>query len=426
MYYAKYWFHILSSNKILIIFILIFTTINIICTSKVGNTAPNEIVVLIIDPELSDGINNNLDQFEADLNKDGYTVIKKISDFENPSELRNYLIGLYSLNQNLTGAILIGDIPHAYQHIVTVYTNPNLLPTDQEIISFQYYADLDGVFEASSGYVSHGGHEYSYDIHSGQVDWEIWIGVLPIYKGNVNYTIDALNRYFVKNHQYRINKHNIPRAYLEINELNSVSTIEEYEEIIQLYTSGIYAWTPFSNATNAYFYFNSPPTGISVMQGYVALSDGVADFTVGAAHGSSTKHGQINTSWIENNTVRTIFFISGACLVGNLDSTSNFLTSVLYSSTSTVLLAQGSTGESVGLGTNEQGFYGHNIATSLTQRSDYGDAILNHVNVPLIYPWSIHREPHFTNIVILGDPTLKLKQKRVKSMPWLELLLEDD
>ena len=80
---------------------------------------------------------------------------------------------------------------------------------------------------------------------------------------------------------------------------------------------------------------------------------------------------------------------------------------MLYSQTSDVLIAKGTTNNSGGMGTNSNGFFGHNIATSLADTETFGDAIIGHVNVPLIAPWSSNREFHFGSVVVLGDPTLR-------------------
>ena len=52
-------------------------------------------------------------------------------------------------------------------------------------------------------------------------------------------------------------------------------------------------------------------------------------------------------------------------LSGDLDHADNFLTSTLYSPTSDVLIAKGTTNDSGGMGNNSNGFFGHNIATAL-------------------------------------------------------------
>lgn len=367
-------------------------------------------IVIIVDPALAPGIRVGLDQYKDDLREDCYEVIEHVSDFATPEDLRNYLKDVHSdTEQKLVGAILIGDTPHAYQWFTLHFANPEIPPAEEEVISFQYYADLDGIFDASPGYISPGGHAYSFDVHSGEVDWEIWIGVLPMYKGDYGITTEALNQYFEKNHAYRNGEYSLPRAFLQIDEHKTATTIEEHNEFLGHLTDGTYAWTPFSNAASAHLYFDSPPGGFSVDQGYSDLSLGVGDFTVGSAHGWWNHHGQIDIAWVESNPLRTVFFWSDGCAVGNLDHADNFLTSVIYSPTSMALVAKGTTNNSGGMGTNENGFFGHNIASSLSAGHRFGRAVLLHVNVPLVWPWSDDREFHFATPVFLGDPTLKLR-----------------
>ena len=367
-------------------------------------------VVLVVDPLLETGIRSGLEQFKRDLCSDGYGVMERLADFASPPDLRAFLAGLHgSTAGQLVGAILIGDLPYAYQCVTTVYSNPSIPPLEEEAISFQYYADLDGLFEASPGYVSPGGHPHSYDVHTGAVDWEIWIGVLPLYKGDRELTVDALNRYFQKNHDYRSGAYAITRGFLQVNEHFHATTAQEHDTFMQGLVDGEYAWTPFSNTTLAHVYFDSPPGGLSIAQGYASLSGGAADVTVGDAHGYWGAHGSIDIAWVETNPVNTVLFWSNGCAVGNLDYADNFLTSVLYSPTSMVLVAKGTTNDSGGMGNNQNGCFGHNIATALGSGECVGQAILDHVNVPLISPWSDSREFHFSTAVLLGDPTLELR-----------------
>ncbi|MCY1075744.1 hypothetical protein [Archangium lansingense] len=69
---------------------------------------------------------------------------------------------------------------------------------------------------------------------------------------------------------------------------------------------------------------------------------------------------------------RLLFFWSNGCSVGNLDSRANFLSSILYSPTSRVLVAKGTTNNSGGMGTNQNGYSGHNVATALSQGDSLG------------------------------------------------------
>jgi hypothetical protein len=367
-------------------------------------------VALLVDPMLGEGLDPRLHQFKVDLCRDGYKAIEIRLAFSNPDQVRAYLAGQYAESDGgLGGAILIGDLPHAYQWVTLTSANPDIPSAGEEAISFQYYADLDGVFDKSPGYVSPGGHTYSYDVHTGNVDWEIWISVLPLYKGDYDLSIEAINAYFTKNHAYRIGDYVIPRVFLQISEHFSASTMSEHTQILTAMRSGTYAWTPFSLEPTALLCFDSPPGGLSVEGGYANLLAGMADFTVGDAHGYWGGHGSLDIAWVESNPIRTVFFWSNGCSVGNLDFADNFLTSVAYSPTSLVLVAKGTTNNSGGMGTNSQGFFGHNIATAMTGGSSFGDAILSHVNVPLIHPWADSREFHFATVVVVGDPTLALQ-----------------
>ncbi|MBA4384842.1 MAG: hypothetical protein C0410_08905 [Anaerolinea sp.] len=366
------------------------------------------IIALLVDPNLTDPIRAGLSQFEADLCSEGYSVIESTNHYNTPPELRAFLLNLYvSTDHLLEGAILIGDMPHAYQWVTSVSANPNIPTAEEETISFQYYSDLDGTFSVSPNYVSPGNHEYSYDIHEGNINWEIWTSVLPYYKGSLTETVNALNRYFTKNHDYRKGAYNIPPAFMRINELNSASSQTEQDSLIAMMQNDPTAWMPLSDSVDARLYLNGP--SLSVEEGYQDLIAGIADITVVDAHGWSGGSGRIDIPWVEGNPVKTVIFWTSGCSTGDIDVQENFTTSIVYSPSSMVLLAEGSTNDSGGLGTNENGFFGQNIATALSQGKNFGQAILSHVNVPLIYPWSESREFHFANLIIVGDPTLKIR-----------------
>ncbi len=307
--------------------------------------------------------------------------------------------------QKLVGAILIGDTPRAYQFV----TLNGVQPSSEELISFQYYTDLNGKFEASPKYQSPGKHPFSFDIHGGEMNWEIWIGLLPIYKGDVTKTIDAINRYFAKNHAYRIGQSILPRAFMEISEHQKSTSSAQDAQTLGFMKSGQYTWGPFASASNTRFYFDTATPSLSLTQGYADLSAGVVDFAVQEAHGSYRTSGQLTINWVETKPVRTFFFWSDGCATGNLAYADNFLTAVLYSPTSEVLVARGTTNDSGGMGTNQNGFFGTNIATAMSRKQSFGEAILYHVNVPLIDPWAKSREFHFATLITLGDPTLRLR-----------------
>ena len=372
-----------------------------------GAPCGSRTVVILVDPTVVNGIRNSLSQFESDLCLDGYNSLENTAGFADPPAVRTYLKQIYDEpGRNLVGAILIGAFPRAYQWVTLTSTNPNIPSTLEEAISFQYYSDLNGTFARSPGYVSPGRRAFSYDIHNGDVGWEIWVGVLPFYKGDLTRTVDALNRYLAKNRAYRAGLLRRPRAFLEISEFFTASTPADHSFYLNEMRAGTYSWTPYSNASNARLYFESPPGGLSVAQGYADMRAGAADFTVTGTHGNWQAAGRLTIASVETEPVRTIFFWSSGCAIGDLDRADNFLTSILYSPTSEVLVAKGTTNNSGGMGNNWNGFYGHNIVTALSRGASFGEAMLSHVNTALVFPWSRDREFHFGTPVTLGDPTL--------------------
>jgi hypothetical protein len=365
-------------------------------------------VALLVNPVLATAARAGLDQFENDLCAAGYDVVERSLDFAAPPEVRAYLADLYGrTDQKLEGAIFIGSVPLAYQFFLENVSDPNTPPLKEEAISFQYYSDLDGEFTASPDYHSPGGHAYSFDRHIGKVDWEIWTAVLPLYRGDEAQTAEALKRYFEKNHLYRTHPYAIPNIFLIISEHFIAKTASEQTNFLNLLRTGPYAWTPLSNQSTSRIYFTGPT--LKVADGYSDLSAGVADITVTETHGDWTMSGQINIAWAESNPMKTVLFWSDGCSIGNLEHAENFLTSVVYSTTSSVLVAKGSTNDSGGLGTNREGYYGHNVAVRLAAGKNLGQSILGHMNVALIPPWEVNREFHFSMLILIGDPTLRLR-----------------
>ena len=383
-------------------------TVTIPSAELVMCSGGNATVLLLVQATLLSSIEPNLTRFANDLCVDGYTVWRANAIPATPPAIRAYLADVWTRSaRRLSGAMLIGDIPHAYQYVVLHSANPNIPDTREEAISFQYYSDLDGTFSASPGYV--GAHTYSYDVHTGNTDWELWIGVLPLYKGSVATTVTALNRYFDKNHAYRTGGPKPPRAFLNVNEHFVSTSTSDDNQFLTFMRTGTYAWTPFSNAPTARLYFKSYAPSLSLTQGYADLQAGVADFFVQDSHGFFGAGGQLTIASVESNPVNTIFFWSNGCAIGDVDRPDNFLTSVVYSPTSRVLVAKGTTNNSGGMGNNQNGFFGHNVAVAMSNGGSFGAAVLSHVHVPLIAPWSNDREFHYGTPILIGDPTLKLR-----------------
>jgi hypothetical protein len=367
-------------------------------------------VVLVVDPELRAGIAERLARFEADLCAAGYFVFERRSDFASPPDLRAYLAELWARTaKKLEGALFIGDYPFAYQWVFLKSTNPKIPDVKEEVVTTQYYEDLDGSFSRSAT-LKYPKHEYSFDVHDGNVGWEIWVAVLPRFGGGaVASSVAAINRYLDRNHAFRAGDLTLPKSILIISELNPASTKTNYTSIRRALLTGEYAWTPLSAAHDARLFIDSQDPPMSVDQGYEALTEGVADITVLAAHGTWAASGKLDIDWLNAHDVKTLVLWSDACATAAPDRPDNFMDTAIYSPTSLVLVAKGAANDASGMGTNKNGYYGHNIATAIAGGGDLGEAVLAHVGVPLIWPWSDAREYLLATPVLLGDPTIRLR-----------------
>ena len=144
----------------------------------------------------------------------------------------------------------------------------------------------------------------------GDLDW-----LLPRYKGDLEQTTVAINRYFAKNHDFRTRQLLRPNVFLQINEHFHATTMQEHNSILADMSSGTYSWTPYSNAAGARLYFDSPLGGLSVDQGYTDLQNGVADFTVTDTHGYWGASGKLTLAMVETYPVQTLFFWSNGCAI---------------------------------------------------------------------------------------------------------------
>jgi len=364
-------------------------------------------VVIIVEPALFQGIQAGLSQLEQDICNSGFTVVENVVEFESPPLLRSYLAGLYSeTNQQLKGTILIGKFPHIYQFFVWP-TDP---PVEIEAPSYEYYTDLDGDFTATPDYMSPGGHAYSYNQHTGDTEWEIWVGLLPR-DTDTQTTIDGLNRYFSKNHAYRNGQLPLTAAYLGVSHEYKSQTTIEYNKYMGYMHTGYDSWKPFSNADNARIYFDSIDPALSVEQAYVDMSAGLADVVVQYGHGNNENTGSITFEWLDQNPLRVAFLASGGCYTAYPDGEANILTRILYHPNSSVVVSQGATSSPGGRGSQTvDGSYGDNIAGVLATGGRFGEAYLDYINKPTYMALpdnELGNVLHFV-LALIGDPTLRL------------------
>ena len=237
---------------------------------------------------------------------------------------------------------------------------------------------------------------------------EIWVSVLPYYINNQN-TINCINNYFIKNHEYRIGNMNIRDGYIEINEHHTASTENEYNNQIDAMRSGIYSWDPFTSWGNVGLFIDNGIGEPDVDYAYEnEINSNKYKFAVLSAHGSASSNGRLTISDLETTSLSPIFIWLGGCQTGNLDYTRNIGTEIIYSLYSNALITKAGTSNVGGLGNNENGFYGKNIATSMLSGKSLGEAYLYHNNTPLISPWSNNFEMNNAPNIFFGDLSLTL------------------
>jgi len=364
-------------------------------------------IVIAVEPALINGIRTGLSQLEQDICDSGLTVMETNDEFSTPSSLRFFLTGLYSeTNHQLKGAILIGNFPHIYQFFVWP-TDP---PVFIEAASYEYYTDLDGDFTATPEYISPGGHTYSYNQHTGNTQWEIWIGVLPR-DTDTQTTIDGLNRYFAKNHAYRNSQLPLSVTYLGVSHEYQAQIESEYSQYMDLMRTGWDSWMPFSNAANSRIYFSSIDPPLSVDQAYEDMKSGSVNFVVQYGHGSWGQTGSITFDWLNINPLKVTFLASGNCDTADPDFDTNIMTRIIYHPNSSVVLAQGATNAPGGRGAETiDGSYGDNISSVLAVGGRIGDAYLEYINKPTYYAPPDDKLGNVLHFVLAleGDPSLVL------------------
>ena len=147
--------------------------------------------------------NPSLLTYKQDLENDGFSVeIKTPQQFGTTSENIRQFLKNEATTHNITGILLVGDIPYArYEMEYENYTY--IFPCDL------YYMDLDGNWTDSDG-------NEIYDMHTnetGNLEPEIWVGRLwaSTMTGDEE---DLLINYFDKNHRFRNGELTLPRRSL--------------------------------------------------------------------------------------------------------------------------------------------------------------------------------------------------------------------
>jgi hypothetical protein len=142
-------------------------------------------VVALVNSSIYPDIATSLDQWQTDVEGEGWSVDILPASFPSPASLRSYLTEI----PELVGCLLIGDFPVPWYELDVA--DHEEFPIDL------YYMDLNGDWVDND-------KDGIYDEHTGYTAPEIWIGRLtasPLTFGGNEATL--FNNYFAKNHAYR-------------------------------------------------------------------------------------------------------------------------------------------------------------------------------------------------------------------------------
>jgi hypothetical protein len=253
--------------------------------------------------------------------------------------------------------------------------------------------------------------------------------VLPFYLDRET-TIDRINSYFKKNHEFRIGLRRPEAGFVDPIIGTECETPEAYQKQVDHTINSQWAWKPSTSRGNILV---GPDNSLGDLVNYPnaaycyeqAMMTDEYDFANIGAHGSCTGFGalggsiSINVDWANTYNIKPLFLWDTSCNTGNIDCQPNLLSAFLYNPNNNVILAKGATGEQGGLGSSVNGDFRPYIGGLLSQGYSFGEAILSHINNEFVGCSGQQREYFVAQFILFGDGTLKLPE-------FIELLLATD
>lgn len=194
--------------------------ITLVINSCTSNDIVKNRILVIVEYKLSEKISEEIVQFQKDLENDGYTVIINNKDFTSDSEpvnIREYIKSVNDDYSDLSGSIIIGNIP------VPLYNIKRDLGDaywHNYLVDF-FYMDLDGVWlDINNDGILDQHQQTDYEVINkvrsklGLDDIrkpEIWVSRIRSDKlTSLGEEADLMKQYFNKNHKYRTKNMKLP------------------------------------------------------------------------------------------------------------------------------------------------------------------------------------------------------------------------
>jgi len=358
--------------------------------SFLGNSQ-RPLVLVIVHSSIYATIESSLEQYALDIENEGFSVnMIEISQLQNetPQEIRSILQD--NMNDNLVGALFVGDIPEVWIEM-----------GDEKILTDMYYKDLNGLWLDSDG-------DGVYDEHSGDVSPEIWLGRLKA-STIAGDEASLTKNYFTKNHRYRNGLLVLPwwrsLAYIDDSGLNW--TEEAELSLSQVSTEVTLVTDPATTNARDYESRLKDPFGYEWIYLMCHGSYDFHTFRVPEEQDPSSWSGTIFSWEYQAIDPRAFFYLFFVCSAADYTKSGYLAGSTVFADTYG-LAAIGSTAEMFSISSLE-------FFTSLSEGNAIGDAFQEWFTEQSEENNELQENDRYHSIfyglTIVGDPTLKLYRK---------------
>lgn len=348
-------------------------------------------IAIFVDENAYSELSSEIHRLKSDIIHDLTTKIQNIDvyvfyDWDSKEEIKNKIINLWE-KENLTGVILIGDIP-TYIFLSEYYSNG--IPSDF------YYMDVENTCKYPT-------------IEDCTIHPRIWLGrITPPIKGN--HGLELIKKYLNKNHNYRTSMLSFNRDILFFLPSEDITDVEErgldihedsiypnlrrvlidrsldYREIYKFSPNNVIIFEPtrdYKKIKDEYFNALQKPYEIVYLNG----------------HGSPNYHSPaINYEEIKNIEPQPMYYIFSSCSVGKFTEENYMAGWYLFSGNG--LVAEAVTEVIMGSFPPSSEFTRN--FDLLTKGEIFGNVDISGIQYSPIRTF-------------LGDPTLRLRYDKIKS-----------
>ncbi len=352
-------------------------------------------VLVVVEENLYPQIQNAISVYLADLTAEGYDTYLLQFGGGSAVDLRTQII-FYYLLEEITGVVMIGDLPFAVFEMFEDFNNNGIWDPEENWVNFPcdlYFADLDGFWEDTD-------NNGAFDLHHGHVHPELFVG--RIKADNLSFLpqseAELINSYFARNHLYRNGFISFPSTALAYIDDDWSYWGNEYVAALELLYSDIILINEI-NATTAGDYRE-----IRLQENYEFIQ--VHVHSGPDAHHFYENNGG-NTNLVTNYQISNI---QPNALFYNLFACSNSRYSVPNNMGAMYIYGNGSCFATIGATKTGSMLFFDDFYGPLGQRECLGEALRLWwiENVDVGDDWMWQRSWFYGNIV-QGDPTLKLQ-----------------